>query len=306
MPNIPLTISVVIPCYQQAHYLALSINSLLSQTRKPDQIIVINDGSTDETEQVARGFGDRIIYFAKANEGLSSARNSGILLSQTDLILFLDSDDTLANDALESLACEFDTNPELDAVYGGYRDVDHQGNILTEHQSPELPHDPISLFMPLNKLPVHSVMIRRLCMSKCGVFDPLMRSSEDIDFWVRLALSGATFGRTSCITANYRRHPDTLSCNKRIMYQTRMNVCRKFVVMAKQKKQHLALARQSLRLCRVEEIVALTMVPFAHHPSLSTFISGIRNWLAMSLSRPIQIFYTFHAIIHAAKALKAK
>jgi len=96
-----MKVSIIIPCYRQAHYLANAIESCLAQTYKPIEIIVVNDGSDDDTEQVARSFGDRIRYVWRANGGLAAARNTGISHASGQFLKLLDSDDHLHPEQIE-------------------------------------------------------------------------------------------------------------------------------------------------------------------------------------------------------------
>src|SRR5262249_41538424 len=94
MSDKPL-VSVIIPCYKQAGYLPEAIDSALAQTYSPLEVIVVNDGSPDDTERVAKGYGDRIVYVHRPNGGLSAARNTGIARARGLYLKFLDSDDYL-------------------------------------------------------------------------------------------------------------------------------------------------------------------------------------------------------------------
>src|SRR3954464_13524952 len=88
-------VSVVIPCYKQAQYLPEAIDSVLAQTYPAVECVVVNDGSPDDTEAVARGYGDRVRYVARPNGGISAARNSGSAVARGAYLKFLDADDHL-------------------------------------------------------------------------------------------------------------------------------------------------------------------------------------------------------------------
>src|SRR5271156_5408452 len=94
MSDSPL-VSIIIPCYKQAEYLAETIDSALVQTYRPIEILVVNDGSPDNTEQVVRSYGDRVVYIYRDNGGLSAARNTAISRARGFYMKFLDSDDQL-------------------------------------------------------------------------------------------------------------------------------------------------------------------------------------------------------------------
>ena len=94
MADHPL-VSVIVPCYKQAQYLPEAIDSVLAQTYPGVECVVVNDGSPDDTEAVARRYGDRVRYVARPNGGISAARNSGVAFARGDYLKFLDSDDLL-------------------------------------------------------------------------------------------------------------------------------------------------------------------------------------------------------------------
>ncbi|NLG74871.1 MAG: glycosyltransferase family 2 protein [Xanthomonadaceae bacterium] len=103
------TISIVITCYNYARYVALAIESALSQTRPPDQIIVVDDGSTDDSAQVIERYADRIAFVRQANRGHVAAVNRGYAASSGDIVLFLDADDALRAEAVEEIVAAWDS-----------------------------------------------------------------------------------------------------------------------------------------------------------------------------------------------------
>src|SRR5262245_16811519 len=96
-----MKVSIVIPCYRQGHYLRTAVDSCLSQTYPDVEVIVVNDGSDDNTDEVARGYGERIRYVSKQNGGLCAARNSGIAVATGRYFKFLDADDHLAPEQIK-------------------------------------------------------------------------------------------------------------------------------------------------------------------------------------------------------------
>ena len=112
-----MTISVVIPSYNGARYLPRAIESAIGQSRSPEELIVVDDGSTDDTEVVCRSYGDRIAYLHRDNGGLAAARNTGIAAASGDWFLFLDADDALYPHALSVLSKTAETS-NAGVVYG--------------------------------------------------------------------------------------------------------------------------------------------------------------------------------------------
>ena len=118
--SVPLpTVSVIIPTYNHGCFISDAIESVLAQTYRDVEIIVVDDGSTDGTEQIVAQFGNRVRYIWQENRGLSAARNTGIAHAKGRLINFLDADDWHAAEFLEQLITRLDANPTLDGIACG-------------------------------------------------------------------------------------------------------------------------------------------------------------------------------------------
>jgi glycosyltransferase involved in cell wall biosynthesis len=184
----PSLVSVIIPCYKQAQYLPEAIDSALAQTYPHVEIIVVNDGSPDDTAEVAARYGTRIRYIEQENRGLPAARNAGILASTGQFLQFLDSDDHILPAKLSDQVAAFTAHPEVGVVYseGYYIDEDgaRTGPAPVNHKSGWVFHD----LLTLHGTSVPAPLIRRDCLAQVGLFDPKMRSCEDVDLWLRIAL----------------------------------------------------------------------------------------------------------------------
>ena len=120
-----MLVSVVIPCYNQAHFLGEAIESVASQTYEAIETIVVDDGSTDDTAEVASSHAVRCVR--QQNQGVAEARNGGMRAARGDVLLFLDSDDWLLGDAIEKLAAAAADHPEAALFHGSCRFVDQGG-----------------------------------------------------------------------------------------------------------------------------------------------------------------------------------
>jgi len=186
MPH--LRVSVLIPTYNRAEFLSDAIDSLLAQTRVPDEIIVVDDGSSDDTERVLGQYAGRIQALRQPNQGPSAARNAAFRASSGDLIAFLDSDDTLAPTSIQCRAEFLELHPYLNIVYTGAFVTNAENKLLGLFRKPPLPHGMI--FHELicrHAFPIHAVMLRRTCIETPFLFDPQLRSDEDYDLWARLS-----------------------------------------------------------------------------------------------------------------------
>src|SRR4051812_11894371 len=113
-----MNVAVIIPAYNAAPYIAEAIESALAQTRPAAAVIVVDDGSTDETAQIARRFEPRITVITQPNAGVSVARNTGAARTEAEWLLFLDADDRLVPSALERFEALLQQRPDAGVVYG--------------------------------------------------------------------------------------------------------------------------------------------------------------------------------------------
>jgi hypothetical protein len=177
------TISVIIPTYNRAHMLPKTIASLLSQPRLPDEILVIDDGSTDNTHEIMQQFSAPVRYLPQAkNGGESVARNIGLDHAQGDMICFLDSDDTLPNDSIAVREAYLLANLNADAVYG----LTH----ITDEN-----HTPLGLWNPYGTFPSGDIFAELLCQDFITITSILLR---------RQAIGSARFPVGIKITPDYR------------------------------------------------------------------------------------------------------
>ncbi|MCB0164421.1 MAG: glycosyltransferase [Anaerolineae bacterium] len=202
------TVSVVIPSYNRADLLPHAIQSVLDQSYTDLEIIVVDDGSTDHTRQVIQDITHpKVRYIYQENRGLSGARNTGIEVSRGEFIAFLDSDDIIYPNKLISQIQQFDKNPELGLVAGGYNHIDDYGRVLQEllpwNVWPQLDLDTWIKVCPV--VPA-SVLVRRVWIEKVGHFDEKFRRVEDWDMWLRLAHAGCKMAWTQEIVCGYRLH----------------------------------------------------------------------------------------------------
>ena len=172
-------VSIIIPAYNQARFLAQAVDSALQQTHPNLEVVVVDDGSTDETPQVADSFASRpnVRIIHQANAGLPGARNRGLVESTGDYVCFLDSDDYYAPDKVARQAALLDADPELGFVYCDITTVDESGQPVPEQYSIAKSQRELSgnLFTSLllgGYFPPHTVMIRRAVLDRTGAFNP--------------------------------------------------------------------------------------------------------------------------------------
>lgn len=175
--------SIIIPVYQQAEYLSQTIESVLSQTLKAHEIIVVDDGSPDNSFQVASSYPVKIIR--QVNKGLASARNTGIMNSTGDWLLFLDSDDMLLENCLEKISEAIEKNSDIDIVAPSLKNFGINNTSITLMPNPTLED-----FKTANRIGYFSA-IRRTVLLEVGGYSPKMTFGyEDLHLWVNLLTLG--------------------------------------------------------------------------------------------------------------------
>lgn len=189
-------VSVIIPTFNRAGRVEIAIRSALEQTVKPLELIVIDDGSTDNTDDVVRKtFGNEVILIKQRNQGVSVARNSGVRHSSGTLIAFLDSDDVWLEDKLEKQVIQME-NPKVVLSATNWRDgsASDTGFFgVYDEQEPTIIHDPLTALTRLqgHRLLLPTWIVRRDAFFRVGGFDERMRMAEDTRLLFRLAFEGS-------------------------------------------------------------------------------------------------------------------
>lgn len=213
------SVSVIIPCYKQAHFLHDSIESVLAQTVAADEILVIDDGSPDHPELVCRRYGHSVRCHHQENMGVGSARNTGIPLCHGSHIIFLDADDRLLPQAIERQSACFRESPHLGLVFRKYRQINHEGRVRDEDRPAIVTNDHYARLLQRNVIGCPaSVMFRREAVEHVGGFDlnPCSAPAGDYDIYLQVARNHEING-VECFVAEYRRQRDSMSRNPHVM-----------------------------------------------------------------------------------------
>jgi glycosyltransferase involved in cell wall biosynthesis len=208
-------VSVIIPCYNSSRYLAKSIDSALAQTHPNKEIIVVDDGSTDESPMIMSRYGDRIRVIQQANAGLSAARNAGIRHANGKYVAFLDSDDWWEPDFLMETATALESS-DATIAYCGWQNIGmpppYDQPFVPEDYEKSLPSKTIRLLRNTG-WPVHAALSRKDKVIEAGLFNPLLKSCEDFALWIRIA-TRHTIVRIPKVLAYYRFHDQQMSTNQ--------------------------------------------------------------------------------------------
>jgi len=198
-----MKISAVIPTYNNADYIEDAINSILNQSHPVDEIIIVDDGSSDNTEELVKAISKtaaNIIYIKQANQGPSSARNRGIEAAGGDWIAFLDADDLWTSDKVALQITALKNEPQLKLIAADMSEIDRLGNttvesVLAKHQllhkfqslaGRAVPRATAAL-LTKNFIPTGTVLIERDSLRKTGGFNTTIRFGEDLELWARVA-----------------------------------------------------------------------------------------------------------------------
>lgn len=208
-------VSVVIPCYNAARYLAEAIESVLAQTYPQIEIIVIDDGSIDETASIARTY--PVIYLYQVNSGISAARNAGIRQSRGKYVQFLDHDDRLLPEAIETGARLLEAHPECAMTVGEHRYIGPDGSVLGRSNKCAAGRDHYRMLLGQNFIESpSSALHRHSTFSVTGIFDETMKVSEDYEFYLRTARTNALIGHMALVS-EYRVYDSSTSRNPELM-----------------------------------------------------------------------------------------
>ena len=210
------TVSVIIPTYNRVHLIGKAIKSVLNQTYQDFEIIVIDDGSTDNTGEIIRSFKDKRVKYIKKykeNKGISVARNIGIKMARGKYIALLDSDDEWLPEKLDKQVKILQSeSPEVGVVCSWSYNIDEKGNYISKRYLPKKDGYIYEDLLSTNPISVPTVLIRKECFNRVGLFDDLLNAQEDWDMWIRIA-KYYRFALIKIPLVKYRLHSNQISRN---------------------------------------------------------------------------------------------
>ena len=222
-------VSVIIPNYNHAQYLGDAVHSVLYQTYRQFEIIIVDDGSTDKSREVIAQFGKKVNYIWQENRGLSAARNTGIRNAAGEYIALLDADDMYEENFMDTMVKTLQNHPEAGGVYCGYQFVDYENKPLPQREcrsiTPGVLH---STLLEGNFLVPESILLRRRCYETVGPFDETLTACEDWDMWLKITKKFTVIG-TSKILTRHRVLPDSMSSDPQKMVSNRLAVLEKHI-----------------------------------------------------------------------------
>lgn len=228
-PATAVLASVIIPAHNAEAFLAEAVRSVLAQTRRELELIIVDDGSTDGTRRLADGFRDadsRVRVVGKANGGLSSARNAGIDAASGDMLCFLDADDIFLPDKLERQVRFLEQFPGCDLVFSDYYVGDDQLTPVWHESVRPRMANMLEYLLYRNRFAPLCPLLRSGLVQATGRFDETLRAAEDWDYWIRAAQHGR-FCYLPGPVGVYRTHPGQMSRDRTLMRTSDMRVAEK-------------------------------------------------------------------------------
>jgi glycosyltransferase involved in cell wall biosynthesis len=230
-PLPPPRVSVVIPCYNSAEFIAETLDSVFAQTFRDHEVIVVNDGSPDTPafEAAIAPYRSRLVYLKQRNTGPSGARNNAIRAARGEFVAFLDSDDQWLPTFLQEQVAAFDANRALDLLYSDavvFGEGPLVGRTLMSGSPSEGPVTFESLVRQHCTVLTSTTMARRQALLASGLFDERFLRCEDFHLWLKMTLDGARLSYHRRVLVRHRRREGSLAHNTLAMIRAFVHVIR--------------------------------------------------------------------------------
>jgi len=299
-------VSVVIPTYNSAAMVEEAIESVLAQTYRDFEIVVIDDGSTDNTEDVAYRFGERVRYFKQENQGVSAARNIGIKQSLGEYVAFLDSDDLWLPEKLAEEVPWLDGDPKLGLVYCDWTVVSGE-TVLHSSYLRDLPATSGYVFDELIQsgfILTSGVVVRRACLEGVGDFDKSLAIAQDYDLWLRISYQWKVQLVNRCLFTKR-------SCEGSLSANLTKTALERIALFQKALRDLPGMMPRSRRLVRHQLALNYWDVGYDHFDGFSfkearkNFVSSFMyDWTNAKVLAYLAATYLPTSIVRAAKAAK--
>ena len=226
-----MLISIITPTYNREAFLPAAIESVLAQSYKEFELIIVDDGSTDNSRELINAYADkdpRVKYLYQENQRQSVARNYALSIAKGDFICFLDSDNYWPHDKLEKSLKAFEQHPEADIVYGDCITIDEQGNELHRNNMRRYSGNIAALLLKDNFVSMNTTMTRRKCFNEMGGMSGKRRVADDYDLWLKFS-ARYRFQYIPEFLAYYRVMENQISSNKKLRFETNEKIILDFL-----------------------------------------------------------------------------
>ena len=221
--NLDEPVSVIIPCCNDSAFLEEAIASVLNQTHKPVEAIIVDDGSTEDIESICDRFGQQVQYIRIKKSGVPIAKNIGVRCSHGSFLVFLGADDYLYPDAVAQQLDWFRKYPDAVFISGGHDKVGPDGKFLPAKKQEEKKGDNYGSLLQKNYISMEATVMYRRSVFPAFHFDPLLGGCEDYDLNLRICRYFEVYGHTGKIAA-YRIHRTNTSNDRKRMLHTALTV----------------------------------------------------------------------------------
>lgn len=239
-------VSVIIPAYNGDRYLAEAIDSVLAQTYSDYEIIVVDDGSTDNTRHIVEQYGSTVLYLSQNNQGVAASRNLGLAAARGEYIAFLDQDDIFLPHKLSSQVALLKQNCDLGMVNSGWQIVDELGNVKAAVQPwQQIPHLDCANLLIWKPVFLGAMLFRRSWLERSKGFDTALEQTPDVDLVMRLAMMNCSAAWTEQTTVKYRQHEANASKNTLLQTQELNQITAKFFTQSNLSPEVKSLEAQS-------------------------------------------------------------
>lgn len=243
-------VSIIIPAYNMASFIREALESVFAQSFADYETIVVNDGSTDNLDEVLEPYKERIVYIRQDNRGLSAARNAGWRLARGKYIALLDADDIWFPDYLKTMAALMEADPAPDLVYPNavlFGMPQWEGKLYQDIY-PTTAQVTLETLLTREANVFISVMYRNAIADTVGLFDEAIRKGgEDFDLWIRMARHGCRLSFTREPLVRYRKRPGQLSNNYQEMGGSAIHACKKLLADPQSQPRERFLAEAMIR-----------------------------------------------------------
>jgi glycosyltransferase involved in cell wall biosynthesis len=253
----PPLVSVVIPVYNGAKYLGAAIESVLAQSYQPIEIIIIDDGSTDDSLEVIRTFGSRVYVISQPNAGVGRARNVGIGRARGEFVAFLDQDDWWMPEKVQKQVRLLTDNPQAGLAHTGVKHYDDVTGTFVGPLNPALRPEQITgncyeKLLLGNAIYNSSVMVRKKLLDQVGGFDLGISGNtvQDYDLWIRLSRE-SPFAYLSEELLVFRLHPEQGTWNRRQMLNQELQLLERLAKQTQDRIPALLAAHQATLWCEL-------------------------------------------------------
>lgn len=310
-------VSVIIPTYNRASLLPRALESVFNQTFRDFELIVVDDGSTDATPDVLKRFNGKIKYIRQENQGTAAARNRGIQESQGEYIAFLDSDDYWVPEKLEEQVKVLDAHKNIGIVYARMPIINEKGERVGTKPAGVSGKNFKELIEYWGDLPNSTVMTRRECFDKAGLFDTSLETMQDIDMWLRIARFYELYEIENKVLAYYYRHDNQITRNRLKVYRGRVAIFKKILNTSQERLPDAFLRRLSVEQYVLSRIYysqgdyfkawANVKETFSRFPLMGRLFIEPRDSLLTKIVKSIKPFgYLVLCSLRATAALRRK